>query len=184
MWKYFQDKKDDFYRRIMRPIPSDFLSFETGGAFDTCVECEGSLSGDSADYIIEKSYQDGEVIYEYALCGDCCKSMKGEMSKESTKHLKKSLKRPILKTTIDGCRCCGIPKHELPSYTIVGSCLGNDMIFWNVPVLICEPCLETISEGLSKQTRDMLDDFEQRNFPGPPEFEIDLPQPRKKVVLI
>ncbi|MDF1751342.1 MAG: hypothetical protein P1U89_01065 [Verrucomicrobiales bacterium] len=184
MWRYFREKKDEIYRKVFRPIPEDFFSFETGEPFNQCIECKSDLNESESDYIIEKSYQDGEVIYEYALCDSCCKDLRGEMSKESMKHLKKALKRPVLKTTIDGCRCCGIPRSELPGFTIVGACVGNHMIFWDAPVLICDPCLETISEGLSKQTRDLLDDFEVRNFPGPPEMEIDLPKTRRKVVVI
>ena len=184
MWRYFQNKKDEFFRKILRPIPEDFFSFETGEPFAECIECKSDVSQSGSDYIIEKSYQDDEVIYEYALCDDCCEDLRSEMSKESMKHLKRALRRPLLKTTIEGCRCCGLPKHELLSYTIVGSCLGSEMIFWNVPVLICDDCLEAITEGLSKQTRDILDDFEERNFPGPPGMEVDLPKTKRKVMLV
>ena len=184
MWRYFKDKKDEIIERILQPIPEEFFSFETGEPFKECIECGNDIAGGSSDYVIEKGYQDDEVVYEYALCDKCSKDLGGELSKESTKHLKKTLRRPILKGTIDGCRKCGIPRHELPSYSIVGACLGQEMIFWNVPILICEPCLELITEGLSKQTRDVLDDFEERNFPGPPEMELDLPRPKRKVILL
>ena len=184
MWRYFQRKKEAFLDKILKPIPEEFFSFETGEPFSECVECKGPIGHSHSDYIIEKCYQDDEVIYEYALCDDCSKDLRGEMSKESTKYLKKAMKRPLLKTTTDGCRICALPKHELPSYTIVGACMGADMLFWNVPILICEPCLELISEGLSKETKDILDDFEERNFPGPPEMEIDLPKPRRKVAVL
>lgn len=184
MWQYFKKKKDEIIRNLLRPIPEEFFSLETGEPFAECVECQRHLGGKESDYMIEKCYQDGEVIIEYALCDECGKSLRKEMSKESTKYLKKALRRSVLKTTTDGCRSCGIPKHELPSYTIVGACVGDSMLFWNVPILICEPCLEVISEGLSKETRDMMDDFEERNFPGPPELELDLPRPKRKVVLL
>ncbi|MDF1810639.1 MAG: hypothetical protein P1V20_00425 [Verrucomicrobiales bacterium] len=184
MWRYFQNKKDEFVRKILRPVPEDFFSFETGEPFEVCIECKSDITGPNSDYIIEKAWQDDELIYEYALCESCCRDLRGEMSKESMKYLKKALRKPVLKTTIDGCRCCGLPRLELPGYTLIGSCLGREMIFWNVPVLICEPCLAIIAEGLSKQTRDIMDDFEERNFPGPPEAEIDLPKPRRKVVLM
>lgn len=184
MWKFFQRKKEEWIEKLFRPIPEDFFSFETGEPFEECIECGGDISHGTADYIIEKCYQDGEVIYEYALCNECARDLRGEMSRDSLKHLKKALRKPRLKSTIDGCRVCGLPKHELPSYTIVGSCLGGDMLFWDVPVLICEPCLESITEGLSKKTRDILEDFEERNFPGPPEMEIDLPRPKRKVLIV
>lgn len=184
MWQYFRRKKDEFVRNLLRPIPEEFHSLETGEAFAECIECKGQLGHAESDYMIEKHYQDDEVIIEYALCDDCSKGLRTEMSKESAKYLKRALRRPVLKATTDGCRCCGLPKHELPSYTIVGACMGTSMLFWNVPILICSPCLEAISEGLSKETRDMMDDFEERNFPGPPEFELDLPQPKRKVVLL
>lgn len=186
MWRFFKNKREEWMRKIFRPIPEDFHSFETGKPFDTCIECDRDLNYPRADYIIEKGYQDDEVVYEYALCNDCAQNLSGEMSKDSTKHLKRCLKRPILKATIDGCRICGLPRDELPSYAMVGGCLGDEMIFWNVPILICEPCLETVYEGLSKKTRDIMDDFEERNFPGPPEMELDLPEPspRRKVVII
>lgn len=184
MWRFIKRKRDEFLDKILQPIPEEFFSFETGEPFAECIECKGDITHSQSDYLIEKCYQDDEVIYEYALCEGCAKSLKGEMSKESTKYLKKALKGPVLKTTTDGCRVCGLPKHELPSYNIVGACLGNEMLFWDVPILICEPCLEVITEGLSQKTKDILDDFEERNFPGPPEMEIDLPKPRRKVVVL
>ncbi|MEM7396573.1 MAG: hypothetical protein AAF492_29940 [Verrucomicrobiota bacterium] len=184
MWRYFKEKGEEFFRRYFKPIPEEFHSSETGALFERCLECDGDLTDENADYIIEKGIQDDEVVYEFALCDACCKDLRNDLSKESRRFIEHSLKRPLLKATTEGCRICGLPRHELPSYVLVGACLGTDMIFWNVPFLLCDPCLEKISTGLSRQTRDVLDDFEERNFPGPPEMEIDLPKPKRKPVLI
>lgn len=180
MWRYIKDKAGDFYRSLFRPIPEDFYSSETGLPFTSCVECNADITSEDSDYILEKGIFDDEVIYEYALCDDCCKGLRKQLSKDSLKHIRRSLKRPLLKATIDGCRICALPRHELPSHVIVGSCVGDQMLFLGVPILLCEPCLETISEGLSKETQDILDDFEERNFPGPPEMALDLPEPTRK----
>ncbi len=185
MWRFFQSKREEYLKKIMKPIPEEFFSFETGEPFAQCIECSADFRSQRSPYGIQKVYQDGEVLYEYALCHDCGLDLRGEISKESMRHMKRAFRGPKLKTTTDGCRACGLPKHELPSYTIVGSCMGAEMVFWNVPILICEPCIEAMSEGLSQETKDVLDDFEERNFPGPPEMELDLPQPkRRKVVLM
>ena len=96
MWRYFQRKKEAFLDKILKPIPEEFFSFETGEPFSECVECKGPIGHSHSDYIIEKCYQDDEVIYEYALCDDCSKDLRGEMSKESTKYLKKAMKLSLI----------------------------------------------------------------------------------------
>ncbi|MEM0968742.1 MAG: hypothetical protein AAGJ31_05285, partial [Verrucomicrobiota bacterium] len=125
-----------------------------------------------------------EVIFEYALCHRCAKNLRQELSKDSLQTMKRALQQSSVRKTVDQCRVCELPRHDLLSYTIVGMCLGSDMLYHDVPILLCEPCLEDIVANFSQQTKDTLDDFQDRNFPGPPGLEEDLPKPKRKVVLV
>ena len=183
MFRFLKRKAWEWYEKVFRPIPEEFHSFETGKPFTECIECNGDLTDEDSDYVIEKGFHENEVIFEYAMCEDCAKGFRCELSKESLKHVKRMLRRPKMKETTDGCRMCALPRHELLSYTIIGSCVGPTMMYWSFPMLICGDCMEKILEGLSKQSRDAFDDFEERNFPGPPASELDIPRP-KRVMLV
>ena len=181
-FRFLQKKIDQFRESLFEPIPPDFHSLETGEPFRTCIDCHKALH--FTEYLVEKIYQDGEVIYEYALCVDCGKNLKDDLSKESMKAVKRFLRRNrVVKETLEACSCCGLPKHELPSYQIVGQFSGDEMLNWNLPLLICEACVEELSEQLSKQTRDRLDGFLDEHFPGPPEMDVPLPT-RSRPILI
>ncbi|MCB1229883.1 MAG: hypothetical protein KDN19_06435 [Verrucomicrobiae bacterium] len=181
-FRFLQKKINDFWASKFGPIPPEFHSLETDGPFRHCLDCGGSLL--FTQYLIEKIYSNGEVIYEYALCVECAKKLREELSRESKKAIKRYLRRNrTVKQTLEACTCCRLPKEELPSYQIIGQFSGEEMLNWNLPMLICEPCVDGLAEHLSKQTRDRLDGFLDEHFPGPPEMDVPLPT-RSRPVLI
>jgi hypothetical protein len=49
---------------------------------------------------------------------------------------------------------------------------GLKMLKSHYPFAISLTAMDELAELLSDKTRDLLDDFVERNFTGPPEFEV------------
>ncbi len=181
-FRFLKKKIDAFWASKFGPIPPEFHSLEFDGPFRNCIDCDRFLV--FTQYLIEKIYVNGEVIYEYALCVECAGKLRQELSTESRKAIKRYLRRHrVVKQTLESCGCCGLPREELPSYQIIGQFSGEEMLNWNLPMLICESCVEDLAEHLSKQTRDRLDGFLDEHFPGPPEMDVPIPT-RTRPILI
>lgn len=161
-------------------IPSDFHSVETGEPFAACVECEGALTG---FYIIEKAFVNGDALYEYALCGECLQSISEDLSKDSKRCIRKFLGFRYRKSNLDRCWKCKAPRDADGEHVICGAFNHDRMFQMGVPLSLCGACSGLLMESLSKQTRDRLDDFDREHFPGPPEYELDLPRPRRPVLI-
>lgn len=167
--KFFFDPARRFYQRLLRPIAPEFHSVEHGGLFQYCLGCERDLLANEEAYLVEKVYSQSEVIYEYALCQNCAGNMQEELSKESKKSVRRYIKKHRrVKQDFSRCNFCLIDRDELLGYNLMGACIGYSMLHFNVPMLICEDCLEGLTAELSEQTRKRLDRFQDEFFPGPP----------------
>ncbi len=153
---------------------------ETGEPFRTCIDCEQPLTG---FYIIEKAFVNGDAIYEYALCDSCSESLGEDISPESKKHVRKFIGFPLKPRNLNRCAKCKTPREEGGEHVIIGGFEEDKMLNLGLPLTLCGSCVDLLNEGMSKATRDRLDEFEREHFPGPPEMEIDLPK-RPKPVLI
>ena len=165
------------------PIPESFWSFETGRPFTQCLVCAGDLSGDGTQYLVEKAFSHGEVVFEYALCMDCRATLEGELSRQSLKLIGNYFDehvdvigraRRLLndgngdpKPWLSQCLVKGTPITESTEYQIFGHCDGSDMLFSIFPYAISGEAIEDVVKLLSPQTKGFLDDFTGKYFGVP-----------------
>lgn len=184
-------------------IPEEFYSFDSKSKFEHCIECDKYLLHDDVDYFIEKAVKkyDGftahDVIFEYAICIECAEKMRKSMSKESLEKLESyflqninAFKRLDLIESdseetsewFDECLVSGKRRYDINEYQLFAQCRGGQMVLGQMPYMISGEILENISELLSKETKDELDDFSRRHFGPPPELEEPLPFRRVLIV--
>lgn len=184
-------------------IPSEYHSMETEMPFQNCIECETYLLDGKSDYFIEKAIKKYEgftardVIFEYAICIHCAERMKQSLSKESMATLENYFAQNIdmierfnlinsestnHKEWTATCMITGKPSTDFSEYQIFAHCRGDKMILGQMPYLVSGEALEEVSELLSDETKDELDDFGKRHFGPPPELEEELPF--KRVLII
>ena len=184
-------------------IPSVFYSFDTKRQFERCIECDRYLLDGSTEYFIEKAIKnyDGftatDVIFEYALCLPCAERLRQKMSKESFRKLESYFaqnidfnKRMSLMQNhpyepefwLNECMISGKKRGELKEYQLFAHCKGNHLVMSQMPYVISGETLEALSDLLSDETLDELDDFSRRHFGPPPELQEDLPI--RRVVMI
>ncbi len=187
----------------LAPIPEEFYSFESNKPFASCLVCEADLLSGEVDYFIEKAVRNyhehdvTDVVYEYAICWHCAHNMNGQMSKESMQNIQKyfSEQEAFVQNLKDynsnwqekegglipdNCVITGEPKAELDEYMIYGHFRGNAMVISSMPYLLSGKVMDAVSDLLSNQTIDQLDDFMGEYFGGPPELE-ELWKPRRPV---
>ena len=68
-------------------IPDVFHSSKQKKPFCKCLVCETDLSVDGMPYLIEKSFEKGELLFELAICLSCIEKMHSEFSKESSETI-------------------------------------------------------------------------------------------------
>ena len=75
-----------FYMMNDHDIPQDLYSFEKDRPFDRCIECNKFLLNEDTEYLIEKAirnyqgFQAKDVIFDYAICMDCAKVLRKQIS--------------------------------------------------------------------------------------------------------
>lgn len=176
----------------MAPEPdpySEFHSAETGKPFCDCISCGLTLDDPDLPYLVAKSFNRGECIFEYAICEDCRANMSEEFSEESRASLAQFFEErvnikqrsmflafgPSPDPWIEKCAACQKPRDEMISYSIGGVLLGHEMLFDPYPLCLCGECEEQIQELISKKTRGIWDDFVETHFDGPPADVLDIP---------
>lgn len=184
-------------------IPLEFHSFDSKKQFDHCIECDKYLLDDTTEYFIEKAVKKYEgfsahdVIFEYAICLSCAERMRKSMSKESMQSLERYFMENIKMENriqlmnsdssepqdwLNECMITGKSRSDLNEYQLFAHCKGNKMILGQMPYLVSGETLEAVSELLSNETLDELDDFSRRHFGPPPELAKELPI--RRVVMI
>jgi hypothetical protein len=184
-------------------IPEDFYSFETGQPFESCLVCKADLLAGDVDYFVEKAIRNyhehdiKDVVYEYAICWHCAHDMNGQMSKESMENIQQYFSHqdlfmkkiqeyntkefPESQSLIpDRCVITGEEVGKLDEYMIYGHFRGDKMVTSTMPYLLSGNVMDDVSDLLSNETIDQLDDFMGEYFGGPPELE-ELWKPRRPV---
>lgn len=168
---------------------SEFHSHETGKPFQTCISCGLTLADPEQPFLVAKSFNRGECIFEYAICEDCRANMSEEFSEDSRANLANFFEQrvnikqrsmllafgPNPEPWMAHCAACQKPREEMQSYSIGGLLLGSEMLFDPYPLSLCGECEEEIQGLLSKKTRDIWDEFVETHFDGPPADVLDLP---------
>jgi len=184
------------------PIPKEFYSFDTNKPFTHCLICGCDLTTGFQEYFIEKAIRNypehevHDVVYEYAMCLTCARSMNEKMSLESTRKIHEyfSQKNEFVQavngyrkseTTVDApdltqCLITNTPTAEMDEYMIYGHFRGDKMILSSMPYVLNGTVMDEVSGLLSAQTIDEIDDFAGKYFGGPPELE-ELWTPRRPV---
>ncbi len=180
--------------RQLVPIPKEFYSFDSQQPFERCMVCKTDLLTGDTDYFIEKAIRNypqhevTDVIYEYAICWQCAHDMNGQMSEESTKNIQKyfseqedfisslanynkRLRQGENNPILQHCTITGKPIEQLDEYMIYAHFRGDKMVKSSMPYLFSSKVMDEVSDLLSNQTIDQLDDFMGEYFGGPPELE-------------
>ncbi|MDH3583062.1 MAG: hypothetical protein OER86_02475 [Phycisphaerae bacterium] len=190
---------DRIYVRDFGPIPPVFHEFLEDRPFLKCLVCTQDLLDDGTLYSVQKSYVGEEVVLQYAICMSCqVEQVDKELSKESAEAIHRYFSEQVDFETrnhellgaetvtvdpwIDRCLMCGLERAEARGYTLVAVCDGPDILYHNVPLMICSRCEGAFVKLLSKKTREMLDDFTETYFDCPPSME-DLPFFGKPVLI-
>ena len=159
------------------PIPVELHSVYESGPFTRCTICtcpldvDHFIGGKDADghavYEIQKVFRGSDVLFEMAICRGCGEQVAKEFSEESIKAMKGFLLSNF-KPDNEACHChfCGFPLALLEGWTMVGACRKDRLVF--PPIILCEPCSESLQQRLSRKTRDVQDEFVRDHFPGVP----------------
>ena len=151
------------------PIPKDFHSFENNAPFSHCQVCNKNLLEPSAEYCIHKSYNNNEVILEFALCSECRDKTAHEVSKESMMNMGLYIaSRRCAEETVDVCNFCETDREELEGYSMGALCNGNEMIHTGYPILVCDKCEMKMTDLISEKTKGFFDRFIGEHFDCPP----------------
>jgi hypothetical protein len=143
------------------PIPEAFHSFESDGPFRACSSC-GEVFGEDGVHLIEKAFQRGETVYEYALCQNCHEAIRQELSQESKQRIEAYLRAAFERhepagDLLEHCLFSGRPLGE--DYLICGMFAGP----WRLPEVPCFAIsgeeMQKMAELMSVATRKRLDDF-------------------------
>ena len=167
-------------------IPEEFYSFNTGQPFCECSDCGKDLLEPNVMYVIEKAirqyagYAAKDVIFEVAICLECVERMKNEISAESMSNMMKFYEEMMMngislqpEELLTKCAATGTPREELTNYQINALCNGSKLSPLQPPYLISGVVLDEMNDILSDETRDFLDDYQQK-FIGPsPEWVTD-----------
>lgn len=173
----FEDRED---------MPEELYS-EEGKPFEHCKQCSKNLHEPPASYTIEKVYKrypntdQPQVLFEYAVCDDCAGDMRDEFSEESAMNLQsyfaqhligqEGLDERDIHERLNTCMIKSSSLEEEQEFAVVARGHGDQMLKSHYPFAISLTAMDELSELLSDKTRDLLDDFVERNFTGPPEFE-------------
>lgn len=150
---------------------------------DRCLVCRAPLLEDGTQYLIEKAFARGEVIFEYALCLNCRAGLEGELSRRSLKLIAHYFEehvdvagrgRRLLQLPDEGVRPwldhCLVKRTAIDpagEFQVFALCDGKDLLCSLFPYAISGAALEDVMKLLSPQTKGFLDGFTGRYLGAP-----------------
>ncbi len=168
-------------------IPAIFLPFESVEPFDHCLTCDKHLLNGVENYLIQRTIEGKQIIFEYAMCISCVMKMREALSTESLQRVEaffnsrtnvRQRGEELLKAGkvnhedwLDRCIVYGNKRDELKRYQVHGQFVGNQMVLSGMPYLISETALTEASELLSDETIDEQNRFIDDYFGLPPEYK-------------
>lgn len=185
-----ENPESDRPRPITRflQIPKIFHSVEKDMPFRHCIQCNADLLASNRLYVIEKVYRRADVIIELAMCLDCREGQSEEGISEASAavmqefvddridfHQRLELMSQVNEVDsvdpwLERCLLSDQPSQIFNEYQIVALCRGPYIQRDFYPALISGPAVEALSDLLSDETRDWMDDFIGSNFGMPSEF--------------
>lgn len=168
-------------------IPEEFNSSKNNKPITNCVLCDKDVLNDEEPYIIEKAFKNNditketELVFEYALCGQCQQNTASELSKESLKSIKMYYDLYVnfeerqsqltdtenfkLSEWINKCIITGKPLSESKEFQYGAMFLKDKMLLVNIPFAIGEKAINEMQELISEKTRNFLDGFKDKIIP-------------------
>jgi len=189
-----------FFFEDQLPMPEQLLNAE-GQLFSHCKQCEESLQNPPRTYTFEKVFkrytntEQPQVLFEYAICDDCATGIRQEISEESMMNMQAYFKNAAanradepereqtIETRLQECLILGKSLATEKEYAWVARGFGNQLLVGEYPFAVSLTAMDELSSLLSEKTRDLFDDFVDRNFTGPPEFS-QIPDGGGKWVLV
>lgn len=186
------------------PIPEIFHNYSTGTQFDRCIDCDRQLLDGETEYFIEKAlksysgFSAKDVIFEYAICLPCAERLRKQMSKESMQSIQRYFSENINvmqrmqqmhanpenpEAWMKQCMVKGVSIQDLEEYQLYAHCKGNELVTSQMPYMISGLALDEISNLLSNETLDELDNFMDQHFGPPPELMEPLPTRRRPILV-
>jgi hypothetical protein len=169
-------------------IPEQFFRTFEGIPFVECTYCGVHLRSPGTMYRISKLYCEVELLQETSICLECYKKVKAFYSQESLQALRNyyegiSLsideRRRIAKDAdldriyllTHACIFCKTPRTKISTFILYSMFEADQIIYHPLrPRLVCEKCIITVYELLSKQTKDDGRRFFDDYFGLPPEL--------------
>jgi hypothetical protein len=176
-----------------QPIDERFRDSETGKLIDHCLVCNNELVLSGSEYFVERIFRRVpnleivEPIFEYAMCKSCAENMREDLSKESLKNIEAYFmgnlqKNEFTQASTETCLMTGKSINASTEFSFHAHCQGDKMLESIFPYAISDQATDEISELLSQETVDQLDDFKGKYFTGPPELA-DILNPKRFVPL-
>ncbi|TKG94661.1 hypothetical protein EYV94_12000 [Puteibacter caeruleilacunae] len=184
------------------PIPDIFYPEGKTTPFKHCKVCDRELIESEETYFIEKHYRQDiktgkrMLDYELVICWDCAMKFRQQLSKKSQATLQKYFiekvdmkartetlkKHKLFEVNIWLQHCIVTQKNieELDDFKVSAICAGPHMLFHDLPYMISGEVVDELSELLSKETQEIMDDFFTEHVDLPPEME-DIFNPKKRV---
>lgn len=174
-------------------IPEKFYSDAEGKPFEFCQVCGKYLLTDGTSYVVEKAFKNykgydfNTTLFEYAICTDCHTQIQKSMSAESIQNLQQyymrivaeKSKQPLvinlnefnLEEWTSKCFFTDDEVSNMDEYQLVGQFNGSKMVMNMPPMVVGEAAMNQMSDLLSNQTIDEMNDFKSK-FLGPdPQLE-------------
>ena len=157
----------------LEEIPPLLHSLYEEGPFRKCSICERPLLEGETLYEIQKIWRGRETVFEYAICQPCGMELVKSYSKESLDRIREFFESRFQPDGEEArghfCRREARPGRD--DLSMMAMCMGAFLLA--PPVVICDPCNESLNEKLSKKTRESYGDFIDTHFPGVPvEWEV------------
>lgn len=169
-------------------IPDKFHNTLTEKAFADCGICGRDLREHNLAYLIEKAYRRfpdnraEELLFEIAVCHDCARNMRTQLSQESRKAVNEffyhefmtrlqELREADDEYLMNHCLLSGKPLEEMNEYQIYAHCQGDHMADHGAAYILSDEVIEQIQELLSEETRDQLHRFSDDHLGTPPEIQ-------------
>jgi hypothetical protein len=167
-------------------IPKGLYSSTTGKVFEHCLICERTLLKPDVQYIIEKAYRRGEVLYDYGMCVECYVSMMEGFSLKSRTAMDDFFDRYVdfdergerllsvapgrIDPWIAQCIVSGEPIVPGDNYQIFAICQDEYVLLGLYPYAIGSATVDELYGVMSEQTKEDIDRFTRDYLRIPPEM--------------
>jgi len=188
-------------------VPRLFYESISNMPFTKCQVCNKDIIQTDSEYMIEKVFRKNpisgkmEAMFEYAICFSCALTFTNSYSAQSKENLQRYFAQELqgsfaefsqkrissemdIYDQLSTCAVTGKHVSELEEYQIVGRFKGGFMRTDELPFMLGSGSMDEVSDLLSNETIDSMDDFTGKYLTGPPEFRDFFKSPRRRPVLI